>query len=299
LKLKVSILAGIIIAGLVGVLAYFITLEDTISNATAPLEISPVNLTHKGEGNITEFPGSSSIFRVFAYDSDIAEKPPDYPEFKIKYRHVELKPENADLYREIGIADDPQKTVFVIPIFTISAYVEPGFYTYFKGECGLSCLSIPIRYDEPPRYTSSDDGIKILRLLGYPYITDIEVDKNPGILDQYDKVILLHNEYVTRNEFDAITNHPNVIYLYPNALYAEVKVNYENDTISLVRGHNYPYSEIKNGFDWEFDNTYPYEHDTDCKDWEFYEIKNGWMLNCYPENKLHLDESLLKTIKEF
>lgn len=52
MKLKVSILAGIIIAGLVGVLAYFITLEDTISNATIPLEISPVNLTYKEEGMI-------------------------------------------------------------------------------------------------------------------------------------------------------------------------------------------------------------------------------------------------------
>jgi len=299
LKLKVSILAGIIIAGLVGVLAYFITLEDTISNATVPLEISPVNLTHKGEGNITEFPGSSSIFKVFAYDSDITEKPPDYPQFRMKYRHMELKPENADLYREIGISDEPQKTGFVIPIFTISAYAEPGFYTYYRGECDLSCLSIPIRYDKPPNALSSDSGIKILRLLGYPYITDIEVDKNPGILDQYDKVILLHNEYVTRNEFDAITNHPNVIYLYPNALYAEVKVNYENDTISLVRGHGYPDPNIANGFDWEFDNTHPYEYDRDCKDWEFYEIKNGWMLNCYPENILHRDESLLKMIKKF
>ena len=37
---------------------------------------------------------------------------------------------------------------------------------------------------------------------------------------------MLHNEYVTRPMFDAITSHPNVIYLYPNALYAEIEVNY-------------------------------------------------------------------------
>ena len=45
---------------------------------------------------------------------------------------------------------------------------------------------------------------------------------------------MLHNEYVTQAMFDAITNHPNVIYLYPNALYAEIEVDYENNLITLI-----------------------------------------------------------------
>ena len=57
---------------------------------------------------------------------------------------------------------------------------------------------------------------------------------------------MLHNEYVTRTMFDAITSHPNVVYLSPNALYAEIEVDYDNDTITLIRGHNYPQPEIKN-----------------------------------------------------
>ena len=69
-------------------------------------------------------------------------------------------------------------------------------------------------------------GIQVLSLLGYTTITDIDIDQNPGILKEFDAVIMLHNEYVTRTMFDAITNHPNVIYLYPNALYAEIEVNY-------------------------------------------------------------------------
>ena len=76
---------------------------------------------------------------------------------------------------------------------------------------------------------------------------------------------MLHNEYVTRTMFDAITNHPNVLYLYPNALYAEIEVDYIDETITLIRGHNYPEPEITNGFDWEFDNTHPYEFDSECK----------------------------------
>ena len=68
----------------------------------------------------------------------------------------------------------------------------------------------------------------------------MSIDKNPDMLKKYDKVIMLHNEYVTRNMFDAITNHPNVIYLYPNALYAEIEVDYENNLMTLIRGHGYP-----------------------------------------------------------
>ena len=84
----------------------------------------------------------------------------------------------------------------------------------------------------------------------------------------------------------SITNHPNVFYLHPNALYAEIEVDYVDETITLIRGHNYPEPEILNGFDWEFDNTHPYEYDILCvRVWKFYtELKTVWMTTCYPEN---------------
>jgi hypothetical protein len=135
-------------------------------------------------------------------------------------------------------------------------------------------------------------------VLGYQYITDIDVDKDPDILKNYDKVILLHNEYVTKREFDAITQHPRVIYLYPNALYAEVTTNYDEDTITLIRGHNYPLPEIRNGFDWKFENT-NFEYDNKCENWKFYEIDNGIMLDCYPEYIIFKDPVLLKKIKDY
>jgi len=211
-----------------------------------------------------------------------------------------LNPNKMDMYNEVAVWNDPQKTVVVYPYFTSVAYNEPGFYTYFRGECD-DCTTT--KFAPPtPLYTSSGMGHQALTLLGYTSITDMDIDRNPSILQQFDKVIMLHNEYVTRTMFDAITNHPNVIYLYPNALYAEIEVDYIDETITLIRGHNYPEPEITNGFDWEFDNTHPYEFDSKCQTIDIYKIKNGWMTTCYPENVFLRDSQqlfdLLKTIKD-
>jgi len=207
-----------------------------------------------------------------------------------------LNPNKMDTYNELAVWNDPQKTVVVYPYFTYAAYNEPGFYAYYRGECD-DCTTT--KFAPPtPLYTSSGIGHQALTILGYPTITDADIDRNPSILQQFDKVIILHNEYVTRTMFDAITNHPNVLYLYPNALYAEIEVNYIDETITLIRGHNYPEPEITNGFDWEFENTHPYEFDSECKILEIYRIKNGHMTNCYPENVFLKDgEQIFKLLK--
>jgi len=196
-----------------------------------------------------------------------------------------LNPNKLDMYNEVAVWNDPQKTVVVYPYFTYVAYNEPGFYTYYRGDCD-SCTTTEFVPSSlmSNEYVTSGIGHQALTLLGYHSITDVDIDKNPSILQQFDKVIILHNEYVTRTIFDAITSHPNVIYLYPNALYAEIEVDYIDETITLIRGHNYPEPEITNGFDWEFDNTHPYEFDSLCLDMEIYPIENGRMITCYPEN---------------
>ena len=207
-----------------------------------------------------------------------------------------LNPNKMDVYNEVAVWNDPQKTVVVYPYFTSAAYNEPGFYTYFRGECD-DCTTV--KFGMPTTlYTSSGIGHQALTLLGYTSITDVEIDKNPSILQQFDKVIILHNEYVTRAMFDAVTSHPHVLYLYPNALYAEIEVNYIDGTITLIRGHNYPEPEIINGFDWEFENTHPYEFDSECRSMDIYRIKNGYMTTCYPENVfLKNNEQIFKLLK--
>jgi len=196
-----------------------------------------------------------------------------------------LNPNKFDMYNEVAVWNDPQKTAVVYPYFTYVAYNEPGFYTYYRGDCD-SCTTTKFAPSSllNNEYVTSGLGHQALTLLGYTALSDEEIDMNPSILQQFDKVIMLHNEYVTRTMFDAITNHPNVFYLYPNALYAEIEVDYIDETITLIRGHNYPEPEIINGFDWEFDNTHPYEYDSLCLELEIYQIENGRMTNCYPEN---------------
>ena len=214
--------------------------------------------------------------------------------------YVGLNADRMDEYNEVSLWNDTQKAVVIFPTFTSMAYGEPGFYTYYRGECD-SCTTIEFA---PPKlmFASSGNGVQALSLMGYDTIDDMTIDKNPDILKKYDKVIMLHNEYVTQAMFDAITNHPNVIYLYPNALYAEIEVDYENNLMTLIRGHGYPEPEIANGFDWEFDNTHPYEYDTKCSNMEFYKIENGWMTNCYPEqvfvSSTDNTYEILKIIKE-
>jgi len=262
-------------------------------------DITPINISQQGKGDIILIT-DNSIFDVFYYSGDLLYNEKELPSTIVKQHHFLLKPENNELYREIGVEFEQHNSVFVVPIFTMTAYGEPGFYNYFGEECGTECLKdIPIRYESRPTFESSANTIKVLRLLGYPYVTDIEIDKNPSILELFDKVILLHNEYVTHNEFKAITEHPKVIYLHPNALYAQIEVDYEKEAITLIRGHNYPSAEITNGFEWKFDNTHPFEYDTDCEDWDFIQIDNGIMLNCYPEKIIFQDEKLLKAIKEY
>jgi len=236
----------------------------------------------------------SEFFDVWVYENDI------FIENGVKVAksfHFELIEENNDLYNEIGIINDGVSVVVILPVFTSSAYSENGFYDYYENKCDSCTTTKIVENDFLEYYTASQIGAKILERLGYETITDIVVDKNPDILKEFDSVILLHNEYVTQTMFDAITEHPNVIYLYPNALYAEINVNYDTNQITLIRGHGYPSSDIENGFNWEYENTDPYEFDRDCLNWEFYDIPNGKMLNCYPEKIFSLNKEFLKEIK--
>ena len=192
-------------------------------------------------------------------------------------------------------------TVVIYPVFTSAAYKEPGFYTHFAGKCDQSCVT-DLSFENPEfQFTSSGATAQILYHVGYDFLTDVQVDQNPEILENYDTVILLHNEYVTQKQFDAISIHPNLIFLHPNALYALVTVDYDTNSITLIQGHDYPpENPMKNGFNYEIEQKFhDYEYDTECSDWKFIEIVNGFHLNCYPESIILDNLEILKKIKEF
>ncbi len=282
MKLKFLSIILVFLIGLLIIYFQFFSEDQSLDNSPVLDEITKRKLDIK------------SIFNIYGFESNL-----EIIDGKKIWTNVEfqLNPENVAIYDDL-MYDSKEKTIVIFPIFTASAYDEPGFYTYFQGECDTKCLTIQIKQSYPSLHTSSGNAFQVLSLLGYDIISDIHVDQDPTILSKYDKVILLHNEYVTKKQFDAVVNHPKVIYLYPNALYAEVKTDYQNNSITLIRGHNFPESEIRNGFNWKFDNSI-LEYDTDCKDMGFDRIQNGWMLNCYPENAIHQSKVLLKMIKDF
>ena len=288
---KIYSLIAAIIVSLVGAISVgFLMYEQPDSSTTEQPKVTRYIANKEGH-NLVEV-NIPSLFKVYGSEGDFTIEDGKRVWNKFLF---ELDPKNIEIYNKVGILNDPQNTIVIFPDFTFSAYTDPGFYTYYIGDCDTSCLTTNI--ESGIRVEASGNAIQVLSLLGYDFITDKDVDNYPKFLENYDKVILLHNEYVTKKEFDAITNHPHVIYLYPNALYAEITANYDENTISLVKGHGYPDANIANGFDWEFDNT-PFEYDHDCIEMEFYPVGNGWMLNCWPEWSIHENIELLQAIKE-
>jgi len=180
--------------------------------------------------------------------------------------------------------------VVLYPTFTQSAYLPGGFYDHYAGTC-KECLTVPTNQSEPKQMSSSRNAYHIFKDLGYTMISDQQLDSNPKILQKYNKVIVLHNEYVTQKEFDAIISHPNVLYLYPNSLYA--KIRYDGKTITLLQGHRYPNGQT-NGFGWK-DDTTRFEMDRDCKNIQFVPVSNGVALDCYPEYSM-ISEKIWKQI---
>jgi len=189
----------------------------------------------------------------------------------------------------------PHRLIAVIrPTFTFAAYQPHGFYDYYRGNCKARCLTVPLNPRERTGtmdYAGSNNALKKIESLGISdVLTDEQVAKNPSILTNYSKIIVLHNEYVTQAEFDAITRHPNVLYLYPNALYALVSYNPTAGTITLERGHGY--GGINEAFGWKPSMSTKDEYNTSCKNWQLEKAVNGVVLNCYPESDILHDARL-------
>lgn len=201
-------------------------------------------------------------------------------------------------------------TIVVYPIFTQFAYSQHGFYEYYKHTCDQQCLTVTMykngtNYEKlqsesgldywiHPQEETSNTAFVILTKLNYHWITDIDIDKNPKILDRYTKVILLHNEYMTEKEAKALKDKK-VLYLYPNAMYAEVKVDYDSNTMTLVKGHGY--QNVSNAFD---SGTHSQgEYNLHCSNSTWYKLQNGMEYSCYPELDLLNNKTLLTTIREW
>jgi len=285
-------IVGIVVVTIAGILMIPIPIERTVSDS------EKFTLSFPTKFNAEEPKVRVNIERSLFRNYISVEESTKAVDGSLGVTIFEILPRDdiTEIYQKI--VNESENIVFVYPIFTAAAYSEPGFYSYYREECDLGCLDVSIQKEYRLSFQTSGTAIQVLSILGYQFISDIDIDDNPEILKKYDAIILLHNEYVTKKEFDAITNHPKVIYLYPNALYAEIEYDPQKNSIKLIKGHGYPNSEIQNGFDWEFDNTHPDEFDKLCENWQFSKVENGYMLNCFPEDLINTNENFLKQLKE-
>jgi len=277
--------------------ASVLSITFTVDSTTLPENsgmmsdyIKNLSVTH------TELVQNTPYFHVYLTPADLNRVQNNFPH--VDGLRLALNELNAEQF--IDDLKPNNNSVVIFPVFTAAAYHEPGFYTYFGGNCDESCITDLSFEKFNFGFGGSGGTAQLLYFAGYDFLTDIEVDRNPELLENYDTVILLHNEYVTKKEFDAISNHPNLIFLHPNALYAEIDVNYDDNTMTLIRGHQYPPPENPaNGFDYEIEiEFHHYEYDTKCENWEFIEIENGFHLNCYPETIIIENFEILKKMKE-
>jgi hypothetical protein len=272
---------------------FLIDLEtsDLLSETSTPMDsyIENISKTHNYEVETSDY------FQLYLTKSDLKRVEKGLKQ--VEGARLILNPSNSDqLIDELKPNDG---TVVIFPTFTAAAYSPNGFYSYYYGTCDESCINDISFENFSFDYNQSGITAQILYHVGYDFLTDIQVDKNPELLNEYETVILLHNEYVTKKEFDAITGHSNLIFLHPNALYAEIDVNHETKTMTLIRGHDYPPEDpVGNGFDYAIEQEFHhYEYNNKCENWEFVKISNGFHLNCYPETIIRENLDILNKLK--
>lgn len=234
----------------------------------------------------------------------------------IAVMYVQYTVEQTKEFHPIALTDDEIKkigntdlrAVVIYPYFTQNAYKPGGFYDYYAGKCHTCTTVSLLPLGINATYNTGKNGFETLQKLNYQFITDMTVDKHPEILNDYDVIILLHNEYMTKTEFNAILNHKHVFYLYPNSMYAEIKVDYTNWTETLVKGHGYDSTQIPpypikkgdgagNGFGYVTSSQW--EYDTKCDNYSWKERPNGIQLSCFPEILLTYDRSPLQVLHDY
>ena len=140
-----------------------------------------------------------TILLVLAYTvlgNNIVPEANSVPNNSFSKYHESKMPE-LDYYDDYETLRDSSNSVVIYPIFTQSAYEWDGIHDFYTGRCD-SCLTTPIQNFYKKSFASSANAYRILEFLDYQVINDIDVDQNPSILEKYDKVILLHNEFVTK-----------------------------------------------------------------------------------------------------
>ncbi len=147
------------------------------------------------------------------------------------------------------------KIALVRPIFTDTAYTD-AFYVFYELHQNDTATSEDLSYLTAVvkdtwlgiQWSSYKFFKPWLENNTINLITDIEVHLNR--IQQYDKIILLHSEYVTQQYYDNlrewVSNGGTMILVDGNALYAEVEYG-QTATKAMIR--------LSKGHGWEFNGT--------------------------------------------
>ncbi len=159
--------------------------------------------------------------------------------------------------------DSRRAVAFVEPSFTAAAYNLDGFYEFYDkyedidfgedviDDLHLMTADIPAdpekAYFEPIMQRVKDfvpEEVKTT-IIGDMDVHDGFIFRNDGS-NAYEALFLLHNEYVTQQEYDNlrsfVSNGGRVVFLDGNLFYGEVSYDKTHCTATLIKGH-----------DWEFD----------------------------------------------
>lgn len=164
---------------------------------------------------------------------------------------------------KISSRDSGNSVAFVEPSFTNAAYNVGGFYEFYAkynhvtpghnvtDDLELMTADIPTdperAHFEPlvqkvREFRAQDSDVTII---GDMNVHDGFIFRADGS-NAYQALFLLHNEYVTQEEYDNIkrfvSNGGKAVFIDSNIFYAEVTYDPEYCTVTLIKGH-----------DWEFD----------------------------------------------
>jgi hypothetical protein len=179
-------------------------------------------------------------------------------------------PQEKDLERS-QLLDSDSRIGFVLPTFTMAAYGENAFYTFFKKYAQIkgnefvtsdidSLSAILLNSEESFNHNKAfglhhltDYTSFLLPNADLTYLADQDIH-NGLIFAQdnsnlYDILILGHSEYVTQQEYNNFKNYVKnggtIILFDANTFYTEVDYDPINNKISLVKGHSWSFDGEK------------------------------------------------------
>ena len=145
----------------------------------------------------------------------------------------------------------------------------------------------------------SDVGGSIGRI-GSEYFTVVsdyylEHDTASINIQDFDKVILMRNSYVTDNFRNMVLNHDNVVYMFPDVFTHEVTTNSTYTKAPSASNINMTYVG-------EYEPLHPdainWADDNRCNEWKFVKVINGYMMNCVPDVAIINNHDMLIAMRD-